>query len=293
MNLSLRQLKLFESISRLQSLTAAAEEQAISQSAASQSLKELERQLGYALFSKTGRSLRITEAGQLALPKVRQVLSTIESLQYPQASFIGGKLRVSASETIASYLMPKLLADFVKEYPLVEPELDIQNTEGVVQEVTIGKASIGFIEGPTSSPDVTLTQWRADYLKVFSSPEHYWALVNNQIPASELKSLPWIVRELGSGTRAVFDQAFIQRHEAPLVKLALTRQEAIKQSVRAGLGIGCLSELSISDELKSNLLVELKSELELKRTFSIVCLKSVQLTPLVERFAAFAHSWKT
>ena len=291
MNVSLRQLQLFAAIARLDSLTAAADEQAISQSAASQSLKELERQLGYDLFRKIGRTLTLTEAGQQALPKILQVLIHLDSLAFPQADFIGGKLRVSASETIASYLMPKLLAGFIANYPLVEPELSIHNSDGVIERVTSGLASIGFIEGPTSATGVSVNRWREDQLKVFCRPDAQW-LKLAKVPEGEWSTMPWIVRERGSGTRAVFDQAFAQRQETPRIRLALNRQEAIKQSVRAGLGIGCLSELALVDELTTGTLVELPTVLQLKRTFAIVHLDKVALTPLVHRFTDFAQHWR-
>jgi DNA-binding transcriptional LysR family regulator len=291
MNLTQRHLALFEAIARLNSLTMAAQEQTISQSAASQSLKEMEKQLGYALFQKTGRQLRLTEAGQGALPRVRQVLAGLESLKYPNEGFIGGPLVVAASETIASYLLPQLLQDFVQLYPKVEPVLDIQNTEAVVYSIEHGKARIGFIEGPAHSSLVQVHHWRDDHLTVFAGPD-FIRSDSAQLLKSELATAPWIVRESGSGTRAVFDQAFHQLGLSPYIKLSLPRQEAIKQSARAGLGIGCLSELAIADELAAGLLVSLDTALNLKRTFSMVQHKQTPESALVERFKNFAQQWQ-
>jgi len=291
MNITLRQLKLFDAICRLRSLTLAAEEQAISQSAASQSLKELENQLGYSLFRKAGRTLAITEAGVLALPKVRQVLATLDSLRFPSEQFVGGVLKVSASETIASYLMPQLLADFVAQYPKVEPHLDIDNTEKVVQHVENGQASVGFIEGPAYSANTQQEPWLEDQLTVFAGPDFHWA-TSKKIPDSELASQPWIVRELGSGTRAVFDYAFQQRHQTPQIRLSLSRQEAIKQSARAGLGVGCLSRMAVADELAAGTLVELQTALNLSRRFSLLSLKQSAPSALVKQFLVFARQWR-
>ncbi|MFQ3229435.1 LysR family transcriptional regulator [Reinekea sp.] len=291
MNLSMRQLKLFEAICRCHSLTDAAEEQAISQSAASQSLKELEKQLGYSLFRKTGRTLTLTEAGSLALPKVRQVLANLDSLRFPSEQFVGGVLNVSASETIASYLMPQLLADFVARFPKVEPHLNIDNTERVVQHVENSQASVGFIEGPAYSSGTRQELWLEDQLIVFAGPDFHWSSRKN-IPSGELAAQPWIVREPGSGTRAVFDHAFQQRQETPRIKLALSRQEAIKQSARAGLGVGCLSQLSVVDELASGVLVPLETSLNLTRRFSLLSLKEAAPTALVKEFLQFARHWK-
>ncbi len=291
MNITLRQLKLFDAICRLQSLTLAADEQAISQSAASQSLKELEKQLGYALFRKAGRVLALTEAGALALPKVRQVLSNLDSLRFPSDQFVGGELKVCASETIASYLMPQLLAAFVARYPKVVPKLDIDNTERVVHQVESGQASVGFIEGPAYSAHTQQEAWLRDELTVFAGADFFWA-AKRAIPDGELAAQPWIVRELGSGTRAVFDHAFAQRQETPQIKLSLTRQEAIKQSARAGLGVGCLSRMAVADELAAGSLVELRTSLQLTRRFSLLSLKQSTPSALVKHFLDFARQWR-
>lgn len=291
MNLTQRHLTLFEAIARLESLSKAASEQAISQSAASQSLKEMEKQLGYELFRKVGRSLRITDAGSKALPKVRQMLASMESLKFPEASFIGGRLSVSASETLGSYLLPALLADFVAQYPRVEPELTILNTEGVVQQIEQGGARLGFVEGPTHSSLVHVTHWKRDSLVVFCDPQNHWVR-DGHLPDSELASLPWIVRESGSGTRAVFDHAFVLRNETPRIRLSLSRQDAIKQSVRMKLGIGCLSEMAVSDELLAGHLVALETSLELSRPLSLIRLKDEALSPLSQKFYEFSLAWR-
>ncbi|MBU2864427.1 LysR family transcriptional regulator [Reinekea forsetii] len=291
MNLSMRQLKLFEAICRCQSLTKAANEQAISQSAASQALKEIENQLGYRLFRKTGRTLKLTEAGTLVLPKVRQVLASLDSLRFPSEHFVGGVLNVSASETIASYLMPQLLADFVAQYPKVQPQLNIDNTERVVQHIESGRASVGFIEGPAYSVHAKSEMWLDDELVVFAQPGFFWSN-KGSIPSSELAAQPWIVREQGSGTRAVFDTAFAQRHETPKIAMSLSRQEAIKQSARAGLGVGCLSRLAVKDELAANTLIELKTELALARQFTLLAHKDVSPNATLDTFLSFARQWR-
>lgn len=288
MNLTLRQLRLVDAIARLTRLTAAAQEQAISQSAASQSLKELERQLGYTLFEKQGRQLVLSERGRLVLPKIRELLVGLESLQHVDSSFIGGPLRIAASETIGSYLMPPLLASFTARYPKVEPVLDIQNTETVVQLVRRGQVSLGLVEGPVSEPEVMSRYWREDRLEVFAAPDQRWAQTG-VVPVGELSTLPWIVREPGSGTRAVFDHAFLQRGQMPRIRLSLTRQDAIKQAVRAGLGVGCLSELALQDEFAAGQLCRLDTGLELSRPFSIVRPRAANLTALAERFLTFLY----
>ncbi|GGX71264.1 LysR family transcriptional regulator [Saccharospirillum salsuginis] len=270
MNLSLRQLRLFEATARLGRLTLAADEQAISQSAASQAIKELERQLGYAVLDRIGRELVLTDAGQQILPRVRQILSLSDGLNRADDHRIAGTLRVAASVTIASYLLPTMMARFQRRYPDASTQLDILNTEGVLERLEKGRAQLGMIEGPALHPTLDIVPWRSDRLAVFCAPDH--PLASGPTPSvAELAREDWVVREAGSGTRAVLDAAFQAEGMKPRVALELTRQEAIKQSVRAGLGIGCLSALAIEDEVTAGHLVPLDTPLNLMRRFSWVC----------------------
>jgi len=270
MNYSLRQLRLFEATARLGRLTLAADEQAISQSAASQAIKELERQLGYPVLDRIGRELVLTDAGLRVLPRVRQILSLSDGLNRADDRRIAGTLRVAASVTIASYLLPALMARFQRRYPEATTQLDILNTEGVLDRLEKGRAQLGMIEGPALHPTLDIVPWRPDRLAVFCATDH--PLASKPMPlVEELACQDWVVREAGSGTRAVLDAAFQAEGIKPRVVLELTRQEAIKQSVRAGLGIGCLSALAIEDEVAAGHLVPLETPLNLMRRFSWVC----------------------
>lgn len=284
MSLSIRQLKVFEATARLERLTLAADEQALSQSAASQSLKELEQSLGYALFTRLGRELQITDRGEDLLPKVRQVISLLTEIEKPQTAKLEGTLRVAASVTIACYLLPQLTAQFISSHPDVKPEILIGNTGSVIAKLEKGQAQVGLIEGPASPAKLKVAPWLEDDLALFCHPTNPLAK-SGFITLEELPKLNWILRESGSGTRNVFDQSVQKAGGKINSVLAMNRQEAIKQSVKADLGIGCLSRLSIREDVESGRLVELSSELDLSRRFSIV---TPELSsPLVE---AFIHS---
>lgn len=269
MNISLKRLRIFEATARLGKLTSAADELALSQSAASQALKELEDNLGYPLFNRVGRDLIITENGLKALPKVRQIANLVESLQKDNLNTVSGVLRIVASETIASYLLPRLLAKFIEQYPSVKPEIHIGNTQLVVDYLAKGKANIGLIEGPAVHQYLKIEPWRTDTLQIFCHPKHPLA-VKKAITVKQMKDQQWLLREQGSGTRAIFDTAIEQIGAQINLSMELTRQSAIKESVKAGLGLGCLSQMAIIEELESGDLVELTSPLNLSRRFSLV-----------------------
>ncbi|MAB96684.1 MAG: LysR family transcriptional regulator [Pseudomonadaceae bacterium] len=283
MSVSIRQLKIFEATARLGRLTAAADDQAISQSAASQALKELESELGYPLFMRIGRELVITDAGRNALPKVGQILQALDSLMHSEADEISGVLRVAASVTIGSYLLPGLLSRFIHNHPQVDPDVRISNTGEVISAVEKGQVHIGLIEGPATHNHLLITPWSEDQLAVFCRPDHPLAAVG-KLTATQIAQQRWVLREHGSGTRAVFDAAVQQVCGQVKLALELNRQEAIKQSVKAGLGIGCLSALSIAEQVDAGELVVLHTPLELRRRFSLVSPPVEQSNALVRAF---------
>lgn len=282
MALSLKQLSIFEATARLGRLIAAAEEQSVSQSAASQALKELESSLGYRLFNRSGRELVITGLGQEILPRVRDILSNVESLNAPDSSGVSGAFRVAASVTIASYLCPGIMADFLARYPQVEPDLQINNTRQVIQCLEKQQAHVGLIEGPAAHHQLQIIPWREDSLQIFCHPHH--PLAQQGMSIEQMAKQRWILREPGSGTRAIFDQALQQAGVKVNTVMALNRQEAIKQSVKAGLGVGCLSRLAIAEELRRGELVELQTPLILSRQLSVVVRPEARSGKLVQAF---------
>ena len=286
MSISIKKLQLFEATARLGKLTKAANEIALSQSAASQALKELEESLGYPLFDRVGRELVITENGQKALPKVRQIADILDSLQSTNLNNMSGILKIVASGTIATYLLPKLLAEFIALYPQVKPEIHIGNTEMVIDFLDKGKANIGLIEGPALHPHLAVIPWQKDTLEIFCRPEHVLAKIG-KISFKQLKEQAWLLREKGSGTRAIFDAAIEQAGAEINLAMELTRQSAIKESVKAGLGIGCLSQLTIAEELKNGQLITLQSPLNLSRRFSLVSNKDSHHNLLTQAFMRF------
>ncbi|MEX0623246.1 MAG: LysR family transcriptional regulator [Saccharospirillum sp.] len=282
MNFTLRQLAIFEATARLGRLTMAAEEQAISQSAASQAVTELERQMGLALFERRGRELLLTPAGRDRLPQVRLILGDCQRLAEGSGDELAGQLRIAASTTIACYVIPGVLALLTDQYPGIRPAIDIQNTRGVLQQLETGQAQIGLIEGPAVHDYLQIRRWQEDRLALFVTQDHPLAK-ESQVSTEQLETLNWIVREPGSGTREVFDTAMQAVGLQPKIRLTLSRQEAIKQAVLSGLGAGCLSHLSL-DADGSGRFVPLNTDLTLVRSFSWVCSPEALKSPLVQAF---------
>jgi len=285
-NITLKQLSVFTTTARLGGITLAAQDLCMTQSAASQSLKELESVLGYTLFNRVGRKLTINEQGEALLHKANQMLALQDQILQPQSKALNGVLNVAASVTIGSYVMPELLAKFVTKHPLVEPKLFISNSEAVITRLMAGQAHIGLIEAPINHQQLVISSWREDTLTVFCSPKHHYAN-QEKLSAKQMSEQRWILREHGSGTRAVFISA-MQQHGAKLNNsMDLARQEAIKQAVKANLGLGVLSNLSIKQELSLGLFKQLQTPLNLNRQFSIAQSKHFSTNPLVSAFHQF------
>ncbi len=286
MKITLKQLAVFSATARLKGITKAAEELYITQSAASQSLKELESILGFQLFNRVGRELQLNKQGEHILTTATQMLELQSRLENSLDDPVQGKLVVSASVTIGSYVLPKLLAKFVRLYPLVEPKLDISNSEQVIEQLAQGQAHIGFVEAPIVHPSLTVTPWCSDYLTIFCSPRHQLAK-QKQLSLAELSEQRWVLREHGSGTRSVFIAAMQKQGFRIKNTMDLSRQEAIKQAVKADLGLGVLSQRSIEDELKQQVFIPLNCSLNLLRQFSIVQAEFYQYNVLVNTFYQF------
>ncbi len=286
MNITLKQLSVFVTTARLSRITEAAKELCLTQSAASQSLKELENILGYTLFNRIGRKLLINDSGRAILANAIKMLDLQAQLQLPQTAELQGELTVAASVTIGSYMMPQLLADFVSKHPKVEPKLYISNSADVIARLAAGQAHIGLIEAPLSHSSLIISPWKMDELAVFCAKDHVLAN-HEEMTIADMSKQRWILREQGSGTRSVFVAAMQQQGGAINNSMDLSRQEAIKQAVKANLGLGVLSLLSIEQEIEIGMFKKLSTPLNLKRQFSIVQSPHYQHNELVATFKEF------
>lgn len=286
MNITLKQLTVFTTTARLNGITKAALALSMTQSAASQSLKELENILGHPLFTRYGRKLMINDHGQALLSKATQMLALQAQIQQPISSELHGELKVAASDTIGSYVMPQLLAKFISIHPHVEPKLIISNSEQVTDRLMAGQVHIGLIEAPISHQTLHLTPWRNDQLAIFCANDNVLAK-QTKLSINEMSKQRWILREHGSGTRTVFVNAMQQQSGIINHSMDLARQEAIKQAVKANLGLGVLSLLSIQQELSLGIFKELTTPLNLNRQLSIIQSEHYCYDPLVNAFYAF------
>jgi DNA-binding transcriptional LysR family regulator len=285
MRYSLRQLEVFAAVGQYGTVSGAADRLSISQSAASTSLSELERQFDCRLFDRTGKRLRLNETGRLLLPKARELLDrAIEVEVLLAGGTIFGWLRVGATLTIGNYLATLLIGEFMARHPGSRVTLEVHNTTRIAERVKDFELDLGLIEGECHDSELEMTDWIADELAVFCAPDHPLAK-RRQVNMQHVLEQPWIVREPGSGTRQTLDRAMRLWHERWKIRLELEHTEAIMHAVQAGLGIGCVSRLALKESFRRNSLVELKlAEIDLSRKFHFLLHKQKYRTPGIDAF---------
>lgn len=271
MRYSFRQLEVFLATARSENLSRAAEQLAMSQSAASGALKDLEQQFDIRLFDRAGKRLKLNELGRALQPRAEALLEQAAALERGFARHEDlGRLKIGATLTIGNSIAVEMLARFLAQYPEARVELEVANTARIAAAVAAFELDLGLIEGELVSPDLTVTPWREDELVVFCAPEHPLAAVGS-LDDDHLRSASWILREPGSGTRQTFDRAMRGLLGDLHVRLELHHTDGIQRAVSAGLGIGCLSRLTVEEAFASGRLLPLNVPgRDLRRRFSLI-----------------------
>lgn len=257
--MTLEQLRVFAEVANRQHMTRAAEALNLAQSAVSAAVAALEARHGAKLFHRVGRGISLTEAGSLFLVEARAVLARADAAELVLSELGGlrrGTLNVQASQTIASYWLPRHLVAFRRAHPGIDIRLGVGNTAQVAAAVHLGAAELGFVEGAVEDAALTARKVASDQLVVVVNAEHPWAARPN-VEASQLAESDWVMREPGSGTRSAFEAA-VRGFGVPLdslrVVLELPTNEAVRAAVEAGLGATAISASVAASSLEAALL---------------------------------------
>jgi DNA-binding transcriptional LysR family regulator len=297
LKLTLRQLQIFCAVAERGSTTAAGDAIALSQSATSAAVNELERVLALPLFDRIGKRLLLNENGRALLPRAQALIQGalgIEHLAYSERLQLQ-ELRIGASTTIGTYLLPRVLGQFLGDE--VQSGADpwrsavvIGNTAVICESVARFELDIGLIEGPCHIPELAVTSWLIDDLVIVQSatkpqvhPEGGKPDVRVQLKA--LRSLTWLLREPGSGTREAVDELLLPHLKTYRRSMALGSSEAIKHAVVEGIGVACLSRWVVRDLLEAGELAEVHTNLRgLTRECNWVVHRDKQPTAALRRF---------
>jgi DNA-binding transcriptional LysR family regulator len=299
MRLTLRQLQIFEAVAHAGSTTAGARDAALSQSAASAALAELEHLIGARVFDRVGKRLVLNDDGRALLPMARAALDSARAIEerFAQGSAPDRfELRLAASTTVGNYVLPPLLADFRATAPHATFDVAIGNTADVVRLVASFTADLGFIEGPCREPQLRVLPWIEDELVIVAAPAHALARAaqRGKLGVRTLREAPWLAREAGSGTREAVEHTLLPHLDTMRPTFTLGSSEAIKNAVARGLGIACLSRSVVADLVAARRLVVLATTLpRLTRRYALVHHERKQLSSGLERFVAHCRTSAT
>jgi DNA-binding transcriptional LysR family regulator len=258
--MTLEQLRVFVAVAERQHVTRAAEALNLTQSAVSAAVAALEDRHETKLFNRVGRGIELTDAGRLFLTEAKAILTRVQAAELALAEVSGlksGTLSVQASQTIASFWLPRYLVAFRRAYPRIDVRLSIGNSAQVAAAIHAGTAELGFfVEGEVLDPALVSRPVARDQMMVVVGVDHPWA-GRKIVKAAEITDTEWVLREQGFGTRSVFEQALTQlgvRLTDLRIAMELPSNEAVRAAVEAGMGATAISASVVAPSIEAGLL---------------------------------------
>ncbi len=294
------QLRVFIEVARQKSFSRAAENIFLTQPTVSSHIKALENEIGTPLLDRSQRELQLTEAGKILFQYAQELLGIKEkALSSIQAEYqvIKGHLEVAASSVPGAYLLPRLMLSFRQLYPEVTFSVLLRDTKQVLQSVSDFTYDLGFIGEPVQRDGLDQVRLTEDELVLIASPDVSIPATSpadspgESLPGVEIAScleMPFLLREPGSATRMVFEKALKKRYNKPIkfqVIAYLESQEALKEAVKAGLGLTVMSSKAVQEELSTGSLAGYRIlDIDVTRHFYLICKKNRILPPLSRVF---------
>ncbi len=286
MNFTFRQMRLFLALAETSSVSAAAKVMHVTQPTASMQLKEISASVGLPLYEVIGKKIYLTETGKalaITAREITQSLASFEQLVYATKGIAKGHLRISVVST-AKYFMPRLIGSFCKRYPMVDVSLEILNRDGVLGRLRHNTDDLYIMSMPPEDMDLHDDVLMPNPIVVIAASTDPLAKQHN-VTLNELKNRRFILREPGSGTRMAADQYFRKKKFRADIRLELGSNEAVKESVAGGLGIGVISQYALHGHQKEHgVRVIDVDEFPLKSSWHLVHLAAKNLSPIALAF---------
>ena len=291
MNLTFRQLKVFEAVARHLSYTQAARELYLTQPAVSMQIKQLEENVGLPLFEQMGKKIYLTEAGREMYHYCRTIAAQLEEAEEVIEQLKGmrrGHLQISVATT-ANHFATRLLAEFVKHNEGVTFSLDVTNRKKLLHQLAENERDLVIMGRPPGDGDLMAESFMDNPLVVVAARDHPLVAKKN-IKLDVLRDEAFVTREQGSGTRIAMERFFKERGVSVNLEMEMTSNEAIKQAVEAGLGLGLVSIHTLELELETGRLAILDvEEFPILRHWYVVYRKGKRLAPVAQAFREFVH----
>jgi DNA-binding transcriptional LysR family regulator len=293
--LNFHQLYIFYAVATHHSFSRAAEALDITQPAVSIQIQELEKSLGATLFHRRSRGLRLTEVGETVMTYSQQIFSLSSKLLETIQELHGlqlGRLTLGASTTPGEFVLPLAVGQFRRSHPGIQVELSLANTRLIVQRILNHEIDLGMVgDWPQQqSEELELTNYLNDEIVLVAAPDHPVAKLR-PLSLEQVIGHGLIVREEGSATRSTAERCFTDLGVTPVVALSLGSNQAVKQAAVAGGGIGVISRLGITAEVRAGMLTILQVEnWDCRRPLILVRPKDRYLSPAQRAFLEFLET---
>ncbi len=292
--MDIKQLEVFINVAKFNSFTKAAEELNLSQPTISLHVQNLEKELGVKLFDREGRKASLTPPGKVLYKYAMEIIKLKKRALLAVREFLGrieGEFTIGASTVPGEYILPKVLASFMNNYPNTKFSLKVSDSEAVINDVLSENLEIGAVGSRRETERLTFIPFYEDEIILVR---------NKDLPELrdylELVKAPLIMREKGSGTRKIFEEHIHRLGINPKnlnVIAELGSTTAVKEAVKSGLGYGVISNLAVMEELNTGKLFKNPIEnLEIKREFYIVKKRQKTLSPAINLFMEFITNKK-
>jgi DNA-binding transcriptional LysR family regulator len=290
-NATLRQLKVFEAVATQLSFSRAAEVLHLTQPAVSMQVQALAEQAGVALFEQIGKKIYLTAAGDELLRHVRRIGQQLREAEEALAAIRGvkgGRLLIGVVST-AKYFAPRLLVAFRALHPEAELRLRVHNREAVVRLLADNEIDLAVMGRPPQEFETVSAAFADHPLVIIASPRHLLA-GRRRIAPADLAGEPFLIRELGSGTRAAMERFFAEHGVQPSDRTEMPSNETIKQAVMAGMGLAFISGHAIGLELAAGRLTTLPvTGTPVMRQWYVVRRAEKQVLPMAAAFLEFVR----
>jgi DNA-binding transcriptional LysR family regulator len=294
--MDLRRLEIFAKVAELGSFSRAADALHLTQPTISEHIRALEDELGVQLLDRLGRGAAPTRAGQLLLGYARRLLALSREARQALDQFQGrmrGELVVGGSTIPGEYVLPALIGQFKAKFPDISIALLIGDSRQVIDWVEEGRAEVGVVGARPQGRTLAARELMADELVLVVAADHPWA-GRKTVALADVRGEPLLVRERGSGSREALERA-LGEHGTDLAAFRVAGEmgstQAIKQAVRAGVGIALISKRAVEDECRASLLACLRvKDLKIARAFYLVTHRERSRSPLAQAFVEFVES---
>jgi len=294
--MDLRQLEIFVKVAELKSFSKAAQALRLTQPTISEHIRTLEQELGVRLLDRLGRGAEATRAGQLLLSHATRMLQLQRETLQAMDSFQGrlaGDLHVAASTIPGEYVLPALIGRFKEKFPDIVISLLIGDSRAVIDWVIDGRAEVAVVGARLAHRGIEYRELMPDELVVVVPVAHPWH-GKKEIALADLRAEPMLLREQGSGTRAAFESALAQAgQDLSTFRIVgeMGSTQAIKQAVKAGVGVSVISRRAVDEDCRSGLVWCLKiRDLKITRAFHIATHRDRSRSPLAEAFRSFVEA---